>query len=439
LWAHPNGGFERGECAESTDTNRRAVAPPSNVSEIARLVKGGIRRFCRIPAYCSSAFERASIAAENLFTGDRERLIIIDDYFPSLASAFRIAEINSILSQFRTAVVYSASRDTGVFSQYATCYPQFAKRVRRFHPLRNLKGSAAYIIFLNNIFHYLEYLEKARLPFVLELYPGGGLYLDDAVSDAHLRTVLKSPMFRKVIVTQNVTRDYLLRKNFCEKEQIEFIYGVVVLSDTLAEVIDRRVRFGINKESLDVCFVANKYIPPSVYKGYDRFIASARILNERHPEARFHVVGNFTEEDAELGNLRGRITFYGHQLTPFFPGFYSRMDLIVSPNMPFVALPGSFDGFPTGACVEAALCGTAMFVSDELGMNEGRLKDGKEVVITTCEPEMIAETLETYIADPTELAALGQNGQRAIRRLFSIEAQMTPRLRVLSDLLRIPR
>ena len=242
-------------------------------------------------------------------------------------------------------------------------------------------------------------------------------------------------MFRKVIVTQNVTRDYLLRKEFCKREEIEFIYGVAVLSDTLEEVSGRRARYRINKETLDICFVENKYTPPVVYKGYDRFIASARILSRRHPEARFHVVGNFTEKDAEVGDLCGRITFYGHQFTPFFPGFYSRMDLILSPNMPFVAVPGSFDGFPTGACIEAALCGTALFISDELGMNEARLKDAKEVVIISCEPEKIAEIVEKYMADPVRLASLGQNGQRAIRSLFAIDAQMTPRLRVLSDLL----
>ena len=37
------------------------------------------------------------------------------------------------------------------------------------------------------------------------------------------------------------------------------------------------------------------------------------------------------------------------------------------------------------------MCGTAMFVSDELGLNGGRLMEGKEVVIISCEPEKIAE------------------------------------------------
>jgi glycosyltransferase involved in cell wall biosynthesis len=176
-------------------------------------------------------------------------------------------------------------------------------------------------------------------------------------------------------------------------------------------------------------------MPRGVDKGYDRFIASARILRGRYPELRFHVVGDFTEEDVEVTDLRDCITFYGHQFTPFFPGFYSRMDIILSPNVPFLFSPGAFDGFPTGCCIEAALCGAAMFVSDELAMNEDRLKDGEEVVVIPCEPEQIAELVEKYVADPERLACLAQNGQRAIRNLFAVDVQTTPRLRLLSDLL----
>ena len=373
--------------------------------------------------------------AENVVTRNHERLIIIDDFFPSLATTFRIAEINAILEHFETAMVYSTCPDRRVFSRYAACYPQLAGRVRRFHPLRCLEGSAAYVVFLNNIFGYVEFLEKARLPFVFELYPGGGFYLNEAGSDARLERVVGSPMFRKVVVTQNVTRDYLLRKNLCVSEQIEFIYGVVEASDALSEIPSRRVRYGAGKGCLDICFVANKYMPSGVDKGYDRFIATARILRRRHREVRFHVVGDFTEEDIEVTDLRDGITFYGHQFTPFFPGFYSRMDIILSPNVPFLFAPGAFDGFPTGCCIEAALCGAAMFVSDELAMNEDRLKNGEEVVIIPCEPEQIAELVEKYVADPERLVRLAQNGQRAIRNLFAIDAQMTPRLRLLSDLL----
>jgi glycosyltransferase involved in cell wall biosynthesis len=399
-----------------------------------RLLKGTIRRL-GAPAYGRRSLERLSVAAESLLAGDRERLLVVDDFFPCLATAFRVAEFNSILERFKTAVVYSAWPERRAFSEYRAHYPQFAGRVRSFHSARQLKGAAAYVVFLNNIYRFLDNLELARLPFVVELYPGGGFYLDEPVSNAHLERVLASPMFRKAIVTQNVTRDYLLRKNLCPKDRIEFIFGVVAPFDSLGEVAAPRFRYALNKDTIDICFVANKYMPGGLDKGYDRFLKSAAILSRRYSQARFHIVGNFREEDGDITELRDRITFYGHRPTEFFPDFHSRMDLILSPNIPFVFAPGAFDGFPTGCCIEAALCGTAVFAADELGMNEGRLRDGEEIVTISREPDEIAEIVGQYIANPTRLASLAQNGQRAIRRLFSVDAQMIPRLRVLSDLL----
>ena len=406
------------------------------MSEIPRLVKGGMRRLRRMPAYCSRAFEHASVVVENLVTPrDTERLVVIDDVFPCLSTAFRVAEFNSILNSLSSAVVYSAWADRSAFREYRAYYPQFANRIHRFHPLRRLKGTAAYVVFLHNIYRFLGHLEDARLPFVLELYPGGCLYFDEATSDEQLSRVFSSPMFRKVIVTQKVTRNYLLRKRFCQEEQIEFVFGVVTPSDLLGEALPHRFRYGADKLTVDICFVANKYMPGGLDKGYDRFVASAKILGRKYPETRFHVVGDFTKLDADVADLGDRITFYGHRPTAFFPEFHSRMDLILSPNVPFVFGPGAFDGFPTGCCIEAALCGTAMFVTDEMGMNEGRLKDREEIVIVSREADDIAETVGEYIASPDRLASLAQNGQRAVRRLFSIDAQMAPRLRVLSDLL----
>lgn len=372
---------------------------------------------------------------ENVARKRGHGLIIIDDCFPYLGTAFRIAEINRILKHFGSAIVYSARPGLRAFREYAARYPQFYRRVRRFHPLLHLRGAGAYVIFLNNTFRYIQYLERAQLPFVFELYPGGGFQLSDAISDARLRRVTGSPMFRKVIVTQRVTRDYLLEKKFCRPEQIEFIYGGVVLCDSLREVPAQTFRYGINKSAADICFVADKYTPRGVDKGYDRFIEFARILRRRRPEVRFHVVGRFTEQDVELGELRGCITFHGFQFTPFFPPFYSRMDLIVSPNMPFLLAPGAFDGFPTGCCIEAALCGTAAFLTDPLGLNEGRFKDREDVVIISPEPTEIASTVEEYLADPVRLASLAQSGEHAMRNSFALDAQMGPRLRVLAELL----
>jgi glycosyltransferase involved in cell wall biosynthesis len=382
--------------------------------------------------------EVIAIKAKNVASFRRRHdLVIIDDFFPCLATAFRVAEFNSIFDHFRQAVLFSASKDMACFSSYAQCYPQFASRIHKFHSARRLNGSGAYLVFLNNIFGYLAYLEKYRLPFVFELYPGGGFYIDDAVSDAHLRKVFSSTMFRKVIVTQNITRDYLLKKGLCREQQIELIFGVVVLSNMLSNAPGERSHFGFDKNVLDICFVANKYMPGGLDKGYDRFIACAELLCKRNSQIRFHVVGNFNEGDIEISSLlHNRINFYGPRVTAFFPGFYANMDLMLSPNVPFVFGPGAFDGFPTGCCIEAALCGTALFMCDELQLNGGRLTDGKEVVLIPRDPQGIVEIIDWYIQNPPNLRLLAANGQQAVRNLFDLEIQMAPRLRVLSELLR---
>ena len=53
------------------------------------------------------------------------------------------------------------------------------------------------------------------------------------------------------------------------------------------------------------------------------------------------------------------------------------MDLIISPNVPFVLASGAFDGFPTACCMEAALSGTAMFVTDELKLEMVQSPEGR--------------------------------------------------------------
>jgi glycosyltransferase involved in cell wall biosynthesis len=404
------------------------------MAEISKLVERGTWQLRHTASRCLSKLEEGLGVAESIAERNHERLIILDEFFPSLFTAFRIAEFNSILQHFPAAVIYSSRTYRADFRTYAKHFPELARRVRRFSSPLRLRG-AAYVVFLNNIIQYIDKIEGARLPFVLELYPGGGLLLDHPKSDTRMSRVFESPFFRKVIVTQNVTRDYLLRKKFCRADQIEFIFGVVVSSNVLNDDSHPKIRYGLDKKTLDICFVANKNVPRGADKGYDRFIEAARILGTRHSQVRFHVVGQLTEKDVEVGDFSNKITFYGHQPTSFFPQFHSRMDIILSPNIPFVLYAGAFDGFPTGASVEAALCGTALFVTDELGMNDGYFKDGEEIVIISREPEQIVDTIEKYIAEPERLSSIGQNGQRAARQIFSLEVQMAPRLRVLANLM----
>ena len=361
--------------------------------------------------------------------------MILDDFFPNLLSGFRIAEYNRYLQTFTGTRILSTSPDFEKnYAEYAEVHPQYSRSVGRFDPGKSVRGKLAYAVFINNIHAYLPTLQKEGIPFVFTLYPAGGFWLDQPESDRKLRAVMESPQFRKVIVTQKISREYLTGNGFCDESSIEFIYGGVFPSDYFREHQVEKRPFGAGKATLDICFVAHKYMEGGIDKGYDVFIAVARRLAKAAPEFRFHVVGNFDTGDADISGIEDSVVFHGTQLLPFFPGFYAGMDIILSPNTPFRLYPGNFDGFPTGCCIEAGLCGVAVFCTDELGLNIA-FRDREDIVLVPRNIEDIAEAVLEYHREPEKLERLAERGRRSFNEVFSVDAQMGQRMKILGQFL----
>lgn len=382
---------------------------------------------------CGSLAQRASILLHRARRSpDAGGLIILDDYFPNLLTGFRIAEFNEYLERFPTCHVYTSDPKFAANQpEYAQRFPHLAPRVLPWSRYGYLRGRLAYGVFLRNTFEFLPAVEAHRLPFVFTLYPGGGFRLNDDGSDRMLRRVCESACFRGVIATQTVTRDYLIERHFCDPSQVHFIFGGVFPSDVFATGAVRKQYFGQDKETLDICFVAHKYMAGGIDKGYDTFVEVARILAAEMEHARFHVIGGFGPDEIDVSDLGDRIRFYGSLYREEFTALYGRMDLILSPNRPFRLFPGSFDGFPTGCCIEAGLSGVAVFATDPLGCNIA-FEDGAEIVLVPAEPRAIADRVHACCQDPERLYRIAAGGQRAFARLFDLEAQMGPRMKTLS-------
>ena len=218
----------------------------------------------------------------------------------------------------------------------------------------------------NNICNNLELIEKYGIPFIFTLYPGGGFILNDKESDEKLKKIFKSKYFRKVIVTQKITYNYLLKKAFCKKEDIEFIYGIVTPENVLERKPKDKTYFKKGKDILDICFIAHKYCNKGIDKGYDLFIDVAKVLSKKYSDIRFHVVGGFDENEIDISEIKDRIKFYGIKPTEKLIEMYNNLDIVVSPNRPFKLSKGSFDGFPTGSCTEAMINKVVLMCSDEL-------------------------------------------------------------------------
>lgn len=399
-------------------------------NEIRKVVRGG--------------GEYASVLMENLRSRGEKRAcpVILDDIFPHLYSAFRIAEFNVLLRHFPGARVHSSARSfnalgekrgfKAVRDEYEQRYPDLRSRVIPFHRRRDFRGSFAYLVFLENAYWFLRTLKNYRVPFVITLYPGGGFRLEQEESDRKLREVLSSSLLTKVIVTQKVTREYLLDRGYIDPARIDFVYGGVFPSDVLAGGVPDKRRYPEEKKTFDVCFVAFKYMRMGLDKGYDVFVAAAKELGRTCPDIRFHVVGPFDASDIDVSDLEGRLRFYGSRNTDFFPRFYQEMDVILSPNVPHVLFPGAFDGFPTGAGIEAGMSGVAVFCTDPLRQNI-HFRDGEDIVIVSRDPEEIASRIRKFRDDPEALYRLSARGRESFRTVFNIRAQMEPRIRILSE------
>jgi len=369
----------------------------------------------------------------------KTNLLILDDIFPHLLSAFRIAEYNGYLGRYDKSVVHSTGGAfpavgdhrsfTAVRDEFEKQYPQFAGRVFPFDQ-KLPAAQFAYFVFLHNVRHFLRLLDKSRTPFAFTLYPG--FLINDKSSEMLLRQVCASRNLKKIITTQKLAHEYV--QGFIETERVEFIYGGVFPSNKLTAASSARKYYQQDKSTFDICFVAMKYMPKGIDKGYDVFISVARALSRLYNDIEFHVVGTFDSSDIDVSDFKDRIHFYGTRQTDFFPKFHASMDLILSPNVPFVLRPGAFDGFPTGACMEAAFCGVPVFCTDILKQNIV-FKDGEEIVIVPRDVDDICASINHYYKNYEELIQLGRRGQQAFERELEIDLQLARRFRILDQYL----
>jgi lipopolysaccharide transport system ATP-binding protein len=367
-------------------------------------------------------------------------LRVLDDFFPNLLTGFRVAEYNAYLARWPALVVLSAQPDFGrCHADYARVHPQAADRVRPFAPEAVAGARLVYLNFLNNAVRFLPALAAHGVPFLLTLYPGGGFGLDDSDSDRKLRTVLTSTLLRALVVTAPATGDYLAR--FAAREGIALppvtaIPGVVV-NPLYFESRPPRAYFGHGKPAADVCFVAARYMERGENKGYPQFIAAARAVAAEFGDVTFHVVGDFTPEDVPLDALAPRVRFHGTLATRPLRDFLLGMDAIVSPNRAFVLHPGNFDGFPTGACVEAALAGVALLATDPLRQNRV-FRAGEDWIPIEPDAASITPALRALQHDPARLRRVALAGRAVAREHYAPQRQIDARIALIERELAAP-
>lgn len=372
-------------------------------------------------------------------------LLILDDSFPNKYSSFRLEEFGEELRNIPSSLLltegYSypwAGYEEG-FADILRVFKQqneaVADSIQFLNKQLNLTANAAYCLFLNNAFNYIDILEQNHIPFVFTLYPGGGFGLNDPDSDRKLSRICSSPYFQKVIVTQTITRDYLIERNFCEENQIELIFGCVIPESLVQRDIAGRPYYLDGKDTFDICFAAHKYSQFGLQKGYDIFVDVAHRLAAMYPQFHFHVIGGFDENTFDVQKIRSNIHFYGAVDSDRLQEIFNKMDIILAPNMNDLEFSGTFDGFPTASCITAGLSGSAIFCTDPLGLNQGYFADHEEIEIVPHDSNSIVAIIENYFHNPEALVKLAARGREKIVQLYSREGQIEPRIAILNQLI----
>jgi len=237
-----------------------------------------------------------------------------------------------------------------------------------------------------------------------------------------------SPRLAGILTTQPQVTEYLVGMG-PRLPPVDEVLGVVVNGSYFGPEGGLRREHpyvGLGKEHLDVLFAAHRYDERGVHKGYPVFIEVCRLLRRAGVPVRAHVVGGHRADDVPLGDLGPHVTFHGALVTDRFQYAALGMDLVLSPNRPDLVRPGARDGFPTGSCVEAALCGVGVVCSDELDQNR-LFTDGEDILISAPDPEHYCARILDLLQRPDGVAHLAESGRRAFRRAHSTEAQFVPR------------
>lgn len=360
-------------------------------------------------------------------------LIIFDDVYPDKISIFRTIEFNEYLNLWENAKIVTANNNfstgSNLYNEHFSENPSHINKVIRWENTLSYNAKLAYVVFFNNLIKF-DLGFSIKIPFIVNLYPGGGFQINSTEHDKLYKKYFFSPYLRKVIVTQKIIYDYLIENNLCPKNKIEYIFGVVL--SNISSKNDSKKYFFADKETLDICFTAYKYSEKGEDKGFDTFVKAAEILSLKYQNIKFHVVGNFTKNDVGALKVTDDIIFYGVQQENWFDKYYQDKDIIVSPNAPFVLAEGSFDGFPTASVSEASIRDVAMIVTDTLNLNNNNFIEDEEIVIVNNDADEIAAKIDYFYNNPDVLKSISNKGCLKSKQIYSKENQIGKRKEIIS-------
>jgi len=259
---------------------------------------------------------------------------------------------------------------------------------------------------LNPSFDYVRNIfERIDLPFVFELYPGFGFFIDDSTSDAKLRYLFGHKLFKGVVITMPLTLKYVTEKNLVDKNKILFKYGGFI---EMGNIVQRTPN-----KTPNIYFIAQVYgNQAGIYKGFDTFYEASKIYKNY----------NFIAFGGWQRPAQKNLKLFGSMPIKEIIKLINIGDIFISNNRWY---GGQLDGFPTTCAVEAGLVGATLLLSD-LGNNNVYLKD--DVDFIKIEDSNALVKLGQILKNDALRISMGLSGSRKIKEVFETNNQIRSRI-----------
>jgi glycosyltransferase involved in cell wall biosynthesis len=154
-------------------------------------------------------------------------------------------------------------------------------------------------------------------------------------------------------------------------------------------------------------------------KGPRRIREAARRLRQRHPKARFQILG--PQDPSPLAIPRDEIERWVAEGSVEYLGETADVRPYLAASTVFV-LPSYYrEGLPR-SILEALATGRAVITADMPGCRDAIVPGENGYLVPPRDPEALATAMERYIVDPDLAATMGRRSQEIARARFDVEA-----------------
>jgi len=154
------------------------------------------------------------------------------------------------------------------------------------------------------------------------------------------------------------------------------------------------------------------------WKGQDVFVHAAAMVAERHPEARFAIVGApmFGDDDFQH-DLSALVYQYGLDGRVMFTGWRGAQEAMAALD---IVVHASTEPEPFGRTIAEAMAAGVPVVAADGGATREILPPNAGFLVPPGRPEILADALESLLEDANLRAQLGENGKAAAHRFFDV-------------------